>query len=114
MVLGYCYRKILLVEDDEPTAWALKETLSTHHYIVTIASDGQTGLELAQAFTYDLLLVDVLVPKMDGMALCRHLRSEGYQNPIILLTSRDSTSDRIMGLDAGADDYLVKPFDILI
>lgn len=104
--------KILLVEDDEPTAWALKEALGTHHYIVTIASDGETGLELAQAYTYDLLLLDVLVPKMDGISICRHLRSIGYQNPILLLTALDTNSDRVMGLDAGADDYLVKPFDI--
>ncbi|MCA1994961.1 MAG: response regulator [Coleofasciculus sp. S288] len=104
--------KILLVEDDEPTAWALKETLSTHHYIVTIATDGQTGLELAQAFTYDLLLLDVLVPKMDGITLCRHLRSKGYQSPILLLTALDTSTDRVMGLDAGADDYVVKPVNL--
>ncbi|HEY9739196.1 MAG TPA: response regulator [Coleofasciculaceae cyanobacterium] len=104
--------KILLVEDDEPTAWALEEALNTHHYIVTLATDGQIGLELAQAFTYDLLLLDVLVPKMDGIMLCRQLRSQGYQNPILLLTALDTTTDRIIGLDAGADDYVVKPFDI--
>lgn len=104
--------KILLVEDDEPTAWALKEALSTHHYIVTVATDGETGLELAQAYSYDLLLLDVLVPKMDGISICRHLRSEGYQSPILLLTALDTNSDRVMGLDAGADDYVVKPFDI--
>ncbi|MBD1803922.1 response regulator [Microcoleus sp. FACHB-SPT15] len=104
--------KILLVEDDEPTALVLKEALSTHHYIVTLATDGQTGLELAQAYTYDLLLLDVLVPKMNGMTLCRQLRSEGYQSPILLLTALDNSTDRVMGLDAGADDYLVKPFDI--
>ena len=104
--------KILLVEDDEPTAWALKEALSKHHYIVTIATDGETGLELAQAYTYDLLLLDVLVPKMDGISICRHLRSEGDQSPILLLTALDTNSDRVMGLDAGADDYVVKPFDI--
>jgi DNA-binding response OmpR family regulator len=104
--------KILLVEDDEPTAWALEEALNAHHYIVTLATDGQIGWELAQAFTYDLLLLDVLVPKMDGIMLCRQLRSQGYQNPILLLTALDTTTDRIIGLDAGADDYVVKPFDI--
>jgi DNA-binding response OmpR family regulator len=104
--------KILLVEDDEPTAWALKEAFSKHHYIVTIATDGETGLELAQAYTYDLLLLDVLVPKIDGISICRHLRSEGYQSPILLLTALDTNSDRVIGLDAGADDYVVKPFDI--
>ena len=104
--------KILVVEDDELTAWALKEVLSKHRYTVTLATDGQIGLELAQAYTYDLLLLDVLVPKMDGISICRHLRSKGYQNPILLLTGLDTSTDRVMGLDAGADDYLVKPFDI--
>lgn len=104
--------KILLVEDDEPTAWALNQALSSHHYVVTIATDGQIGLELAQAFSYDLLLLDVMVPKIDGITLCRQLRSEGYQSPILLLTALDSNSDRVMGLDAGADDYIVKPFDL--
>ena len=104
--------KILLVEDDEPTAWVLNKALSDHHYMVTIATDGQMGLELAQAFTYDLLVLDVLVPKMDGITLCRHLRSKGYQSPIILLTALDTSTERVMGLDAGADDYVVKPFDL--
>lgn len=103
--------KILIVEDHEPTALALKQVLS-HNYIVTIAHDGQTGLELAQSFTYDLLLLDVIVPKIDGITLCRKLRSSGSQSPILLLTALDSNSDRVMGLDAGADDYIVKPFDL--
>lgn len=104
--------KILLVEDDEPTAWALSKALSAHHYTVTTVADGQTGLELAQSCSYDLLLLDVLVPKMDGMTLCRQLRANSYQSPIILLTALDTKTDRVMGLDAGADDYIVKPFDI--
>ena len=104
--------KILLIEDDEPTALALKEALSAYHYTVTIASDGQIGLELAQAFTYDLLLLDVIIPNMDGVTLCRHLRYQGYQSPILLLTALDNSTQRVVGLDAGADDYLVKPFEI--
>ncbi|HEY9606326.1 MAG TPA: response regulator [Allocoleopsis sp.] len=104
--------KILLVEDDEPTAWALNQALTAHHYIVTIARDGQTGLELAQALTYDLVLLDVIVPKIDGITLCRHLRSTGYQSPIMLLTAKNTSTDRVMGLDAGADDYVIKPFDL--
>ena len=104
--------KILLVEDDEPTSWVLNKVLSQHNYIVTRATDGEAGLELAQAFSFDLLLLDVLVPKMDGITLCRRLRSQGYENPILLLTALDSTSDRVIGLDAGADDYVVKPFDV--
>lgn len=104
--------KILLVEDDEPTAWALNQALNSYQYVVTIATDGQIGLKLAQAFTYDLLLLDVMLPKIDGITLCRQLRSQGDQSPILLLTALDNNSDRVMGLDAGADDYIVKPFDL--
>lgn len=104
--------KILLVEDDEPTGSALSEALTEHHYLVNLATDGRTGLELAEAFDYDLILLDVLVPKLDGITLCRKLRSRGYQKPILLLTAKDSNTDRVTGLDAGADDYVVKPYDL--
>lgn len=104
--------KILLVEDDHPTATALTEVLTSHHYTVDLAIDGQTALEMATAFEYDLIVLDVVLPKLNGIQVCQHLRSQGYQSPILLLTSKDSSSDRIIGLDAGADDYVVKPFDI--
>lgn len=103
--------KILLVEDDEPTAWALEKTLNDHHYTVNLATDGQTGLELATSFDYDLILLDLLMPKLDGISLCRQLRVQGYQKPILLLTAKDSNTDIIQGLDAGADDYVIKPYN---
>jgi DNA-binding response OmpR family regulator/HPt (histidine-containing phosphotransfer) domain-containing protein len=102
--------KILVIEDDLLVADALKSTLG-HNYAVEIAHDGQEGLEFIEAFNYDLLLLDVLLPKLDGISICQHLRSQGYMMPIVFLTSRDSNHDRAVGLDAGADDYVVKPFD---
>ncbi|WP_019498572.1 response regulator [Pseudanabaena sp. PCC 6802] len=103
--------KILVVEDDEFTASMLKTILSRQNYAVEVAVDGQSGRELVEAFDYDLVLMDYVLPKLDGINLCRQLRSLGYRMPIVLLTSRDSGHDKAMGLDAGADDYIVKPFD---
>ncbi|MFB2923565.1 MULTISPECIES: response regulator [Aerosakkonema] len=104
--------KILLVEDDNATANVLAQELTTHHYTVETAADGQMALELAQAFHYDLLVMDIILPKLDGISLCRQLRSHGLQMPILLLSAKDSTTDRVIGLQAGADDYLVKPYEI--
>jgi DNA-binding response OmpR family regulator/HPt (histidine-containing phosphotransfer) domain-containing protein len=103
--------KILVVEDDLLVADALKLTLSDRKYTVEVAHDGQAGLDFIEAFDYDLLLLDSMLPKLDGVSLCRHVRSRGYMMPILLLTSLDSNHDRAIGLDAGADDYVVKPFD---
>ncbi len=103
--------KILVVEDDRALAEVLKITLSTQKYAVEIADDGQAGLEFIEAFDYDLLLLDAVLPKLDGISLCRHVRSRGYMMPILLLTSKDSKHDRAIGLDAGADDYAIKPFE---
>ena len=103
--------RILVVDDDEFMAKALTEVLSSQHYAVEVAKDGQAGWELVEAFAYDLILLDVMLPKLDGISLCRRLRSQGYQMPILLLTGRDSSHEKAIGLDAGADDYLVKPFD---
>jgi diguanylate cyclase (GGDEF)-like protein len=103
--------RILIVEDDELTAKALVSVLSNQNYAVEVATDGQAGWELVQAFTYDLIMLDVILPKVDGISLCQRLRHSGYQMPILLLTGRDSSHDKVIGLDAGADDYVVKPFD---
>jgi len=103
--------KILVVEDDRLTAEALVATLSNHNYTIEVASDGEAGWELAAAFAYDLILLDVTLPKLDGISLCQRLRSRGYQMPILLLTARNSSHDKAIGLDAGADDYVVKPFE---
>lgn len=104
--------RLLLVEDDELIAESLVKALTDQHYIIDVATDGQEGGELVEAFTYDLLLLDVMLPKLNGIRLCQQLRSQGNRIPIILLTAQDTSTDKVMGLDAGADDYIVKPFDV--
>ncbi|MBD2327859.1 response regulator [Alkalinema sp. FACHB-956] len=104
--------RILLVEDDEITALSLVETLRAHQYIVNLARDGETGLTVAQASDYNLILLDVMLPKLDGITVCQQLREQGYNGSILLLTAKDGMNDRVLGLDAGADDYVVKPFDL--
>lgn len=104
--------KVLLVEDDRHLAEALAQALTEHRYVVDVAPDGQAGWGLITAFAYDLVLLDVVLPKLDGISLCRRLRSQGYQLPILLLTAQDASTNKVMGLDAGADDYLVKPLDL--
>ncbi|MGV0103425.1 response regulator [Nostoc sp. DSM 114167] len=103
--------KILLVEDDVLLSTALFELLSANHYTIDIASNGQVGLELALSTEYELILLDWLIPKLDGITLCRQLRKQGYRKSILLLTGKNSNADIVAGLDAGADDYVIKPFD---
>ncbi|MBW4549789.1 MAG: response regulator [Aphanocapsa sp. GSE-SYN-MK-11-07L] len=104
--------KILVVEDDELTAQVLVAILNTQNYAVEVATDGQTGLNLVETFDYDLVLTDLILPKLDGISLCRQIRSRGLQMPILLLTGQDNGHDKAIGLDAGADDYVVKPFNV--
>ncbi|MFB2934624.1 response regulator transcription factor [Aerosakkonemataceae cyanobacterium BLCC-F154] len=104
--------RILLVEDDDRIADALKEALTDRHYTVDIAADGEAGWEFIQLCTYDLILLDVMLPKLDGINLCRKLRHNNINTPVLMLTAKDSSTDKVMGLDAGADDYVVKPFDL--
>ncbi|PSM50417.1 hypothetical protein C7Y66_03725 [Chroococcidiopsis sp. CCALA 051] len=104
--------RILLIEDDECVAKALRNVLQQQNYVVDTATDGQTGWDLIQTFTYDLILLDVILPKLDGIKLCQRLRDRKYQTPVLLITAQDSSDRKVMGLDAGADDYLVKPFDM--
>ncbi|NMG10018.1 response regulator [Brasilonema sp. UFV-L1] len=104
--------KILVVEDDDLNALLLEKALKAYKYQIEIANDGQSGLELAKTFEYDLLLLDVMLPKIDGLNLCRQLRLEGCQVPILMMTAIDSTNLRVMGIEVGADDFLVKPVDI--
>ncbi|KGF72213.1 hypothetical protein DO97_11225 [Neosynechococcus sphagnicola sy1] len=104
--------RILLVEDDPATRTLLENTLIAHHYNVEIAVDGQIALDLATQFDYDLVLLDIDMPELDGIRVCQRLRTQGYQIPILLLTAKDRATDRIMGLDAGADDYMIKPFNL--
>lgn len=104
--------KILLIEDDDRIAKPLAEDLKHQHHVVEIARDGIEGWQYAQADIYDLILLDLMLPKLDGITLCQRLRASKCQTLILMLTARDTTSDKIIGLDAGADDYLVKPFEL--
>jgi diguanylate cyclase (GGDEF)-like protein len=103
--------RILIVEDDETTAKVLSTILSQQNYTIETAADGQLAWELIESSEFDLVLLDVMIPKLDGISLCRRLRSREYGMPILLLTGRDSGHEKAIGLDAGADDYVVKPFD---
>jgi two-component system, OmpR family, response regulator QseB len=104
--------RILLVEDDDRIAKPLAEYLKHQHHVVEIARDGIEGWEYAQGIEYELILLDLMLPKLDGISLCKKLRAAKYQALILMLTAKDTTNDLIMGLDAGADDYLVKPWEI--
>lgn len=102
--------RILIAEDEVPMAEALSQILKKHHYSVDVVNDGQAGLDNALSGIYDLLLLDVMMPKMDGFTILRTLRSEGISTPVILLTAKGEIEDKVAGLDYGADDYIAKPF----
>ncbi len=104
--------RILLIDDDEVLVSILSQSLNKQHYVVEIATDGQMGWEYCENASYDLIIIDVGLPKLDGITLCQKLRSSSCSAPILLMTAKEATSDRIRGLDAGADDYLIKPFDL--
>ena len=104
--------RILLVEDDFNLAETLAEAITDQRYVVDVASDGESALDHIKALDYDLLLLDVMLPDFNGIDLCQKLRSQGYQMPILMITALDTVSDKIMGLDAGADDYIIKPVDL--
>jgi two-component system, OmpR family, copper resistance phosphate regulon response regulator CusR len=103
--------RILLVEDDVKIADAIYRGLTEQHYSVDLAKDGEEGDYLAKTNDYDLLILDILLPKMDGWEVCRSIRSDKITTPILMLTALDSVDDKIRGLDYGADDYLTKPFN---
>jgi len=102
--------KILVVEDEEKIARALQRGLEQERFSVEIALDGAAGLAAAEADEYDVVVLDRMLPEMDGMEVCRTLRGAGNKTPILMLTAKDQVRDRVAGLNAGADDYLVKPF----
>lgn len=104
--------RILLVEDDLRLAETLAEALTDQRYVVDIVTDGESGWHQAKMLNYDLLLLDLMLPELDGISLCHRLRSHGYTMPVLMITARDTLSDEINGLDAGADDYVVKPVDL--
>jgi DNA-binding response OmpR family regulator len=104
--------RILLVEDDSQLVASLSEALVVQRYIVDSAKDGESAWDKAQAIVYDLILMDVTLPKLDGVRLCQRLRDRGYFSPVLMLTARDTSLDKVIGLDAGADAYMVKPFNL--
>jgi DNA-binding response OmpR family regulator len=104
--------RILLVDDDNTLIDLLTRTLTEQSYAIDVATDGEQGWVFGSTYTYDLIILDWSLPKIDGISLCQRFRSHGYSTPIILLTSRHGSQNKIKGLDAGADDYVVKPFDI--
>ncbi len=103
--------RILLVEDDTRIASFVSKGLRENAYAVDAAPDGEQGLYLASINHYDAIILDVMLPVKDGFAVCRELRAGGIKTPILMLTARDAVDDKIFGLDAGADDYLTKPFE---
>jgi DNA-binding response OmpR family regulator len=103
--------RILLVEDDPRAARFVQEGLAEEGHAVDVAADGVEGAQLGHLNPYDLIILDIQLPRKDGLELSRELRREGVDTPILMLTARDTTTDIVRGLDAGADDYLTKPFD---
>jgi diguanylate cyclase (GGDEF)-like protein len=103
--------KLLVVDDDAIIVRAVKSLLTFQSHAVDVAMDGQIAWELMQTQIYDLIVLDIVLPKLDGISLCQKLRKEGYAAPILMLTARGSSNDKVTGLDAGADDYIIKPFD---
>ncbi|MBD2214012.1 response regulator [Nostoc linckia FACHB-104] len=103
--------KILLVEDDDVLIKVLTKILTTQNYIVDVVKDGEMGWTYGSTFEYDLILLDIMLPKLDGISLCKRFRTQGYTVPILLLTAQDNITAKVQGLDAGADDYVVKPFE---
>lgn len=101
---------ILVVEDEVKITRFIKKGLEMEHYTVDVAYDGEEALEKAEVNTYDLIILDLMLPKIDGIEVCKKIREAKVDAPVIMLTARDTVEDRIKGLDAGADDYLIKPF----
>jgi heavy metal response regulator len=102
--------RVLVVEDEQRIAAFVKRGLEEERYVIDVAYDGEEALDWAAVVDFDLIVLDVLLPKKDGIQVCRELRDQGNKTPILMLTARDAIEDRVRGLDSGADDYLVKPF----
>jgi two-component system, OmpR family, response regulator MprA len=104
--------QVLVVEDDQPLVRILTKSLETHGFDVRAAADGEEGLRTARQGGFDAIVLDLQLPKLNGIEVCKQLRADGNSVPILMLTARSAVPDRIVGLDAGADDYLVKPFSL--
>lgn len=103
--------RILIVEDEKALANNLRRGLSEEGYSVDAAYDGEEGGFMAETEPYDIIILDIMLPKKDGIAVLKNLRKEGIKTPVLMLTAKDAVSDKIRGLDSGADDYITKPFD---
>jgi DNA-binding response OmpR family regulator len=103
--------RVLLVEDEQRLVRLMRRVLENEHYVVDVAFDGEEGIEKAGLSAYDLIILDIMLPLRDGVEVCRWLRAHNIATPILMLTARDQIEDKVDGLDAGADDYLTKPFD---
>ncbi len=104
--------KILIVEDDSRISTPIAEDLRNQHYVVDLVENGTAALSASEDTEYDLILLDLMLPQVDGIDVCRRLRACGYKGYVLMLTARATKQDKVIGLDSGADDYLVKPFDI--
>ncbi|MBD2611100.1 MAG: response regulator transcription factor [Nostoc sp. ZfuVER08] len=104
--------RILVVEDDVQLAEMLMEALTDRQYVVDIAQDGEEAWNCIKGLEYDLVVLDITLPKLDGVSFCQRLRSRNHTIPVLMLTARDTLADKVTGLDAGADDYMVKPFEM--
>jgi DNA-binding response OmpR family regulator len=104
--------RLLIIEDDTRVATLLRQALEEEGYRIELASDGRTGLEMGRAESFDLIILDLMLPRLDGYQVARSLRQAGIRTPILMLTARDSNQDVIRGLDLGADDYVSKPFSL--
>lgn len=102
--------RLLLVEDEQKLANALKQALELRNYTVDVAYDGELGLDLATSEHYDLVILDLMLPKITGFTICQQLRADHINTPILILTAKGQVADKVTGLDCGADDYMVKPF----
>jgi two-component system, OmpR family, copper resistance phosphate regulon response regulator CusR len=102
--------RILLVEDEEKVSSFVARGLSAERFAVDVASDGQSGLDLATTYHYDLVILDLMLPKLDGSAVLRRIRTQNAHVPVLILTARDAVADKVGNFEAGADDYLTKPF----
>jgi two-component system response regulator MprA len=109
---GLAAERVLVVDDDPPLRRMLARTLSAEGFEVTVAADGGAALVEVQRSAPDVIVLDVAMPAIDGLSVCRRLRGKGLPTPILMLTARDAVADRVAGLEAGADDYLVKPFAV--
>ncbi len=104
--------RILIIEDEQDVAAFVKKVMTKENHAVDMAEDGHEGQDFALSESYDLLILDIMLPKKDGLAVLKTLRKEGVQTPVLMLTARGDVHDRVVGLDTGADDYLPKPFAV--